>query len=652
MLPPNSFSPGRHRPVYLWAGAGTIRMNQLKFMGAPVDKVVHLEAHTPTGARRMAIEAAFDWAYLTYDWGFPPEIEQEDWQAFRQAADIYHAAGMRLFGYIQTSNYVWEGSFRLKDWYAHDPRGRPFYYYTGRYMACWRHPEWRAHLRAMVLGVIEAGADGVFFDNPWHASQVFLMGGAWLGAAGCFCPRCRLAYRLEIGSEIPLHLSPGQETTDRYLRWRVDHVTQTLAELAGYARAIKPDILVSVNDFDVVMRPSYIICGIDLAALAKIQDVLMIEDYGLPRWENKKHSAPLLVNNALTLRTARALAAGTPVSTDPYDKGIGFDDVYPPRRFQQGIAEAAACEVAMVVKGTEFVADGQFTLLTSERYAPQREAIGKYHRWLEEHASLYENRQNMAEIGLLYPGPALQQDWGRMAPRYFAAGQTLTAANLPWMVVTEAEKAGELHYLLTFGQAAFSTDSENCTGDFAKHPGIVSCSSHKTIKVISTQPSPGTGIKVIDVLRLPGWGLQPPSFLRRKAWLSRLIAPPIIETYRAYFRFRWARRLLDRLGMVHFFLQSPYFILPPQEMQQSLLTALGVVFKPQVQGEAPLLVEHWRQGRQEQFHLVNYATHPQRLTVDFGRNTRGEILSPDGAQATFNGTQVNLVLDVYTVLLY
>jgi len=619
MIHRNLFTPGRHRPVYLWAGAGTIRMNRLKFMGAPVDEAVHLEAHTPAGALRMAEEAGFNWAYLTYDWGFPPEIEQEDWQAFRQAAKVYHASGMRVFGYIQTSNYVWTGSYRAKDWYARDPRGRPFYYYTGRYMSCWRHPEWIEHLREMVRGIIEAGADGVFFDNPWHASQPFLLGGSWLGSAGCYCNRCRVAFREETGLEIPAHLSPGRSETDRYLRWRADQVTHTLSELAANARALEPEVLISANDFDAIMRPSFVMCGIDLPALAKVQDVLMIEDYGLPRWEAANRPAPLLVNNALTLRTAQALAGGTPVSTDPYDNGIGFDDVYPPRRFQQGIAEAAACGAPMVVKGTEYVANGQFTLLTAERYAPQRQAIGRYHRWLAGHAALFENRENAAAVGVLSPGQALWQDWSRLAPRYFGAGQTLSAARLPWRVVTGAEQMDGLQILLTFGLAA--------------------------------SPIPSS-LKTVDVLRLPGWEMPRPSFLARQAWLQRLISPLVVEIYRAYFRFRWARRLLDRLGLVHFFLQSPYFILPPERMQQTLLAAVGEVAAPRLQTEGPVLVEHWRQGRQEQLHLVNYADQPQRVTVTFERTVRGQALSPDGPQAAFEGTQLELKLDVYTLLLY
>ena len=80
----NWFKIGHHRPVYLWAGQATVRMNRLKFMDAPVDELVHGEAHQQIGARRMAQEAGCNWAYLMYDWGFPPEIEQVDWEDFRQ----------------------------------------------------------------------------------------------------------------------------------------------------------------------------------------------------------------------------------------------------------------------------------------------------------------------------------------------------------------------------------------------------------------------------------------------------------------------------------------------------------------------------------------------------------------------------------------
>jgi hypothetical protein len=607
------FAVGRHRPVYLWAGPGTIRMNRLKFMGAPVDEAVHHAAHTPVGAERMVDQAGFNWIYLTYNWGFPPEVEREDWSAFRDAVAVYHQAGAQVFGYVQTSNYVYDGSFVERDWAARDPRGRPFYYYTGRYMTCWRHPDWRDHLREIVRGVVTAGADGVFFDNPWHGAQPLHFGGAWMGPAGCYCTECRAAFNEDTGWEIPTSLTPAvDEASRRYLRWRARHVTETLSELAAFARSLNPDVVISANDFDAVMRPSYLAYGIDLAALAQVQDVMMIEDFGLPRWEAGE---TLLVNNALTLRTARALIGDTPLTTDPYDQGIGFDGVYPPRRFRQGIAEAAACGVPMVVKGTEFVEDGAFTLLTAERFEPQRKAIGEIHRWLEGHAERYRGRENGARLGLLHPGEALWAEWDRWAPLFFGVGQTLLAAGVPWRVVVSEDEAADLDVLLCFDRTPAVDD-----------------------------------VRIVPVADLPGWSPPAPSFLARTGWARHMVARVVGGLYRAYFRHRWARDLGDRLGLAHFFLQSPYFQLPPEGAQRAVLDALGERPTPHVISEAPVLVEVWRRGEERQIHLVNYAPEPQRVRVTFGEPMVGEVLSPDGPGIEFEGASLELTLDVYAVV--
>jgi hypothetical protein len=608
---------GIHRPVYLWAGPGTIRMNRLKFMGAPVDEAVHHEAYTAAGAQRMA-EAGFTWVYLMYDWGFPPEIEAEDWMDFKQAVGIYQSAGMRTFGYIQTSNCVYDGSYLEKDWYAHDTHGRLVYYYTGRYMTCWLHSAWIAHLRDMVRGVIEAGADGVFFDNPWHASQPLNFLGAWMGGAGCYCERCKEKYMADSGLDIPTQLFPETDENSRtYLRWRANLVTRTLSELSDYARLLKPDVLVSANDFDAVMRPSYLVYGIDLRGLAKVQDLLMIEDFCLPRWEMEER---LLVNNALTLRTALALAGDTPLTTDPYDQGIGFDGVYEPRRFVQGIAEAAACGVPMVVKGTEFVEDGDFTLLTAERFSPQRKAIGEMHRWMEEHANLYVDRTNLASIGLFFPGEDLWFNWNRLAFRYFGVGQVLLAAGLPWKVVSEPEQLKGVETLFVFGDmpADWSLPDD---------------------------------VQILNVLEMPGWELPKPSVVERYGWLRRPVAFVVEGLFRAYFHSRLARRILDGVGLSHFFLQSPFFKLPSSQQSGVLLNAIGDGGRPRVRSEAPVLIEHWGRGAESQIHLVNYDKHPQSIDVAFGESMVGRVISPHMQESHFEGDKLVLNLDVYAIVL-
>ncbi|MDW7992040.1 MAG: hypothetical protein RMK65_07930 [Anaerolineae bacterium] len=613
-----SLNVGLHRPIYLWAGPGTIRMNRLKFMNAPVDEAVHHEAYTDIGARRVAEEAACNWAYLTCNWGFPPEQEQEDWTAFRCGVEVFHRHGVRVFGYIQTSNCVYAGSHRERDWYAQDERGRPFYYYTGRYMTCWLHPEWRAHLKEMVRLVVEAGADGVFFDNPWMGAQPFLFGGTWLGTAGCHCPRCQEAFRRATNLEIPTEIDPCREEVQAYLRWRARVVTETLEELAAYARSLNPAVLVSANDFDAVMRPSFLILGIDLSALAKVQDVLMIEDYGLPRWEAEKG---LLVNNALTLRVARALAGGTPVSTLPYDRGIGFDGVYPPRRFQQAIAEAAACGAMTVVKGTEFVERGRFTLLTAAEYLPQRAAVGRYHRWLEAHADLYRGWEPAAPVGILWPGEAMWQQWPTVAPLFFGAAQTLTAAGIPWRVVRETEEGDGLEVVLDARPGAASRPEG--------HPRWVALTA------------------------LPGWSSPGPAPWARNPRLRARVQMALYRLYRAYFERRLARRLVDRLGMVHFFTQSPYFRLPPEPWRQALLEALGPLPVPRIEAKSPVLVEIWRnpQNGACALHLVNYDRAPQWVQVKVDGASRTHVLLPDEGTQEAAGPSLSFPLDVYAVLL-
>lgn len=605
---------GVHRPVYLWAGPGTIRMNRLKFMGAPVDEEAHLEAYAETGARRVVQEMGCNWAYLTYNWGFPPEVEQEDWAAFQRATEVYHRLGGEVFAYIQTSNSVFDGSHQSRDWYAQDPTGRPIYYYTGRYMTCWLHPEWLAHLRERVRDAIARGADGIFFDNPWHGAQPLYWGGLWVGPAGCYCPRCRHAFRQATGLEIPRFIEPEDEATRLYLRWRAGTVARTLAGLAEEVRAIKPDARVSANDFDVVMRPSFLIYGIDVEQLARIQDILMVEDFGLPQWDGTR-----LVNNAITLRTVRALAGGTPISTISYDRGIGFDGVYPPRRFLQYMAEAVACGAIPVIKGTEFVEQGRFTVLTAAPYAEQRASIGAYQRWLADHADLFVGRENVAPVAFQHPGDAMWTEWPRTAPLYFGVAQTLLRFGIPWRVVRSPEEAAGAQVLITLRP--------------------------------SHAPSSFAGRRIV-LPDLPTWRKQEEGGRTFPLPVRRLLETTMLGLYRSYFRSPLTRRWVDRLGLVHFFAQSPYFQMPPLPLQEELIAAVGKVF-PRVLSEQPVLIETWRRGPEEQVHLVNYAKTAQEVQVEFESPRRGYRISPDegGTLEPFEGSRIRFRLHVYAVLI-
>jgi len=602
-------------------------MNRLKFMDVPVDEFAHHEVHAPAGAHRVVHTMAHNWVHLMYDWGFPPEIELEDWDAFEQAALVYHEAGAKVFAYIQTSNCVYEGSFRQKDWYAANPRGKKITYFTysGRYMACLSNPEWRRHLQDLIAGAIERGADGVFFDNIFQGDQPISMFGAWLGNTGCHCFLCQRRYLEETGEAIPTVIQPQDPDFVRYLRWRANQVTQLIAEMAAYAKERQPGTPVSANDFDPVLRDSYLLYGIDLRALAEKQDIVMIEGFGLPLWED--HPKPRLANGALTIRTARAIAgAAAHLSILSYDVGIGFDPVYPARRYQQGIAEAAACGVSMTTKGTEYHDGTEMTVLTASEYAPVHTALGKVHTWLEANAQLFgADRQNVAPVGLLYPGDTLWLDWHRVAPLYFGAGQALTVEGIPWRVIQPGDSLEHMQAILGFDRDTLA----------------------------SILPVPGA--KAVLVPELEFWSPAPPSSVGENALLRKVATSGVRAGLKAYSDSKLARQVMDWAGLPKIITQSPLYFVPERRARKALLDALPSGISPRLQAENPALIEVWEAQETPQVHVVNYAPHPQRVQIQFQSPVRGRVLSPDNADTaqaeTCEGALIDVPLDVYKILL-
>ena len=633
------FAVGRHRPVYFWGGPATVRMNRLKFMEAPVNEDVHLEAHTLDAACRLA-QAGFNWAYLMYNWGFPPEQEAEQWASFRQAVRVFHEAGIRVFGYVQLSNCVYAGSHTEKDWYARDRWGRFIHYYTGRYMTCWLHPEWREQLRQRVREVVEAGADGVFFDNPWMGLHVLSLFGTWITGAGCACPRCRDAYaQVSGGRPIPRRLDPQDPHTRHYLAWRAGVVWQLIGELADYARSLRPGVVVAENVYDAVNCNHYAEFGVDLRQAARVSDVVMIEDHSFPRLASD--TTPVV--NAITCKAARAWSGDTPVTTDPYIAGIGFDPVYTPRQFRRAVAEGAACGTATVVKGTEFfdLRDGGFTLLTGEPFAAEREALGRIHRWLEAHADLYDGRREVSPLALYFPYATLPFDWRYAAPLTFAACQTLLMAGLPYRIVGPGDwEAGDLGGQVLIVPPGGDEGLNQRLREFAASGGRV-------IALGEDRP----GAQLVWAEERPS-----PTFLQRRPALRAAVGRATMALYRAYFNHRAFREVLDGTHVTQRVLQggaeyNPLFRVPPAGERAALLEALGGIPVPRVQAEKPVLVEWWRRGEADQLHLVNYADAPQEVVVALPWVVQARAFSPDTEDVlALEGRSLRVYLDVYTIL--
>ena len=347
----------------------------------------------------------------------------------------------------------------------------------------------------------------------------------------------------------------------------------------------------------------------------------MVENFALPRWDVSSRAR--LANNALTIRNTRELVRDQAhLSVLSYDVGIGFDPVYPPRRHQQGIAEAAACGASMTIKGTEYNDGNRMTLLTDPVYAPQQQAIGEYNRWLSQHKDLYQDGINTAQVGLMHPEEDLWRHWMSLAPIYYGASQALTAAGIPWRVVRQGDSLAGLSTLLTFTPSTNQIDPLD------------------------------DGIRQVHIPSLPGWGWRKASAAAKGGFWHDVIERIGLSLLRAYHSSKLARRLLDRLNMVKLVTQTALFDLPSQTEMDTLLNALPQGIFPIVQSGDPVLIETWTRENQQQVHLVNYSDYPQAVTVAFGEFVHVDVISTGSEEIlSMEGESVSFELDLYAVLL-
>lgn len=369
------------RGVYLWAGTATIQMQRIKFPDIAIDEDAHWHAHTPVAAAELA-RRGVNLAFLSMNWGFPPEIEQQHWQEFADAVRVYQDVGIDVMGYVQSSNCVKQGSYGNKDWYAVSPEGFDIPYFPNRLMTCWNHPEWVETVEQNAIRVIRAGARGVYFDNVWMGATPWILGGVG-GFAGCYCNRCRTRFRQESGENVPRRLN-GSAVDDHYLSWRAKVVAERIQQWSAAIRAISDSAQVMLNNCDVVLRDTRAMFGLDPVLLAPHQDAILIENIAMPAAGPRR-----LVANALPLKAMRVLAGGKPVLSVSYEQGIGLDGPPSATRVRRFIAEVAAVGAHPILKASEYLDDrGRFSVITAPAFDASREAAGQMLNWLRDHASL------------------------------------------------------------------------------------------------------------------------------------------------------------------------------------------------------------------------------------------------------------------------
>jgi hypothetical protein len=400
-------------------------------------------------------------------------------------------------------------------------------------------------------------------------------------------------------------------------------MTLVIQQLSDFARSLKSDVIISANDYDPVMRPVKLIFGIDFQPLARIQDVTMIENFALPKWEDSHPT--ILVNNTLTVRNTQPyLPHQKHLSVLSYDAGIGFDPVYPTRRILTGMAEAAALGCSMTTKGTEYHDGEKMTLLTAPEYEEQQIAIGNLHHWLQDHQDIYQSQTNRAaSVGILHPGDQLWQNWFQIAPLYFACQQTLLAAGIPWRVITDLEDMHEIQQLIVFDH----------------------------LQILEKIPPE---ISIINASVLSHGQTFSQSFYDRHQILKSILSDIADNLIRGYHTSKSLRKLMDWLGMSKLVTHTPFFTLPTQEIQHELVSKIDNQKIIRVISDHPVLIDLWKNESDGlHIHLVNYHAQKQVIKLKIPDNSILTVISPEqqAQEIPITSDTATLELDLYSICL-
>ncbi len=211
--------------------------------------------------------------------------------------------GIRLMiGYVCATSIVglnafdknWPPQFRAQfhsapaDWRQMDRDGHPLpSWYGGEYQpACMNNPDWRTYEKNMVRWQLEAGCDGIFFDNPT------------VHPAGCYCRFCMEKFAAFLAAKPGAHSvdapPAGKDSPAALRQWAANHPADFMefrattardfvADMRRYARSLKPDDLVtcnnSLNSADVLFAQSRKY-GYNIQEMSRAEDFILVEDMG------------------------------------------------------------------------------------------------------------------------------------------------------------------------------------------------------------------------------------------------------------------------------------------------------------------------------------------------------------------------------------
>ncbi len=325
---------------------------------------------------RYLREAGINLIWVTFSNGFSIQTEEPQQEELRRYIDECHRQGIHVMAYESITNMFWEDMYEhvpgSRNWAHIGKDGKPTSYGSGdytkmgritRYMADLTKPEWRAYLRRRIDLALDAGADGVMYDN--NSS---------------------------------------------------DYLLDTYREIYQYGSSRKKDFLLMGNfhaNTYVFNRLINCITTEDgkepgIYAESNISAGRMARDHStlLPL------GGGFLVNNMGLFRIHRALTEGwKPVMIEDGGREVGVRETTPMSapRHQLALAEAMMYGIAM-----ELFVEGSFAnrLKTGDPEARHIwDAIAQYNRFFADHEEFYTGTRSLAPLAIVLDDRSSDVAW-------------------------------------------------------------------------------------------------------------------------------------------------------------------------------------------------------------------------------------------------
>jgi hypothetical protein len=370
--------------------------------------------------------------------GLPTEAELAK---LRDATSKYNREARRhgielILGYacatsivkLETFDKNWTDEFRAQfktppaEWRQKDRNGQPLAsWYGGDYQpACMNNPDWRKYEAFIVRQQLEAGHDGIFFDNPTVHPH------------GCYCEHCMERFGKFVEERVPAvkhakGVSQRRDLADahpqEFLRFRATTGREFLDHIRRFARTINPNALItcnnSLNSPQVLFSQSRAY-GYNIFEMSKVEDLVVVEDMvAQPRSEADGRT----FEYGPTYKQLQAISRGKPIVAVTL---AGVDYHTPPNLVRLAMAEAAA-NGASYLSWPTWPADQRERMIESIR--PQAD-------WLRSHEAILNDAKFRSDVVLFLPFRRWM-DVEHCAASDLAAA--LSAANIQYRVVSEDE---------------------------------------------------------------------------------------------------------------------------------------------------------------------------------------------------------------------